>query len=85
MKMKHNIIQIGKLLKGIRPILLGILGVFLTLNVSAQEPEMADALRSDGKIYVVVLIMSVVMLGLLVFVFLTDRKVQKLERMIKDK
>ena len=85
MKMKHNIIQRGKLFKGIRPILLGILGVLVTLNVSAQEPEMADALRSDGKIYVVVLIMSVVMLGLLVFVFLTDRKVQRLERMIKNK
>ena len=45
---------------------------------------MADALRSNGKIYVVVAVVTVVLAGLLAFLVSLDRKVGRLERELKD-
>ncbi|MDN5215697.1 CcmD family protein [Fulvivirgaceae bacterium BMA12] len=47
------------------------------------EVEMADEMRKSGKIYVVVLVLSVVMGGILTYVIVIDRKLKKLEREIK--
>lgn len=52
---------------------------------SAQSPEMADAFRADGKIYVVVAIVLIVLTGLIVYLFLLDRKLNKLEELINAK
>ena len=49
---------------------------------SAQNAEMADAFRADGKIYVVVAIVLIVLAGLILYLFLLDRKLTKLEEMI---
>ena len=46
------------------------------------EVEMADQLRKDGKIYVVVTISSLVLLGLLGYTFVLDRKITSLEKRI---
>ncbi|HTH58160.1 MAG TPA: hypothetical protein VL728_19065 [Cyclobacteriaceae bacterium] len=46
----------------------------------AQDAQMADTMRSEGKIYVVVAIMLVIFLGLIGFLMLTDRKVSNLEK-----
>ena len=48
------------------------------------EVEMADQLRKDGKIYVVVTISSLVLLGLLGYAFVIDRKITSLERRILE-
>jgi hypothetical protein len=63
------------------------IGVFTLLSVAslsamAQSPavEMADGLRSSGMIYVVVSVMSVILAGLLLFLFSIDKKVSKLEK-----
>lgn len=48
----------------------------------AQDVQMADAMRSNGKIYVVVAVVLVILLGILVFIFQTDRKLKKLEKEI---
>lgn len=61
---------------------------FLSLHFSLlaqQEVEMADTLRSEGKIYVVVAIMLVIFIGLIAYLFLMDRKVSRLERKIFEK
>ena len=47
-----------------------------------QDVEMADQLRKDGKIYVVVTITSLVLFGLLGYAFLIDRKVTSLEKKV---
>ena len=47
---------------------------------TAQDPEMADGMRSSGKIYVVVAIVLVVLAGLIVYLVLLDRKVTRLEK-----
>jgi CcmD family protein len=51
-------------------------------NAAAQMPdvEMADALRENGKIYVVVLIIAIVFIGLAAYLFNLDRKISKLEK-----
>jgi len=59
--------------------------VGLTPLVFAQNAEMADAFRSEGKIYVVVAIILIVLAGLIVYLFALDRKLRKLEEMIGAK
>lgn len=49
----------------------------------AQNVEMADAFRANGKIFVVVGIMAISLLGVLVYVAMLDRKVSKLEKRIQ--
>jgi CcmD family protein len=51
--------------------------------LKAQEVEMADTMRSEGKIYVVVAIVVIVLAGLIGYLFLLDRKVKKLEDRLK--
>lgn len=42
--------------------------------------QMADGMRSDGKIYVLVTIIGIVLGGILVYVIQTDRKISGLEK-----
>lgn len=61
---------------------------FLTVWASAaqaQNAEMADTFRREGKIYVVVAIILIVLTGLILYLFLLDRKMNKLERLIEAK
>lgn len=63
--------------------LLTILFIFMsTLQLMAQseDVEMATGLRSSGKIYVVVIIVSVIFIGLAIYLFSIDRRVKKLEK-----
>lgn len=46
--------------------------------------EMADIMRSEGKIYVLVGIIGIVLGGILVYVIYTDRKISKLEKQLED-
>ena len=72
-----------------RPTALLLLLLSVLLNVSnafAQAPEaaeMADGLRANGKIYVVVAVVVVIVAGLLAYLVSLDRKVSKLEQEIK--
>ena len=49
-------------------------------DYSNNEVEMADVMRSEGKIYVLVGIIVLIFIGLLAFVIQTDRRVSKLEK-----
>ena len=55
--------------------------LLFTATTFAQntEPQMADTMRSDGKIYVVVLVLSVVFACLATYLIIIDRKLKKLE------
>lgn len=55
---------------------------------SAQNPqdvEMADSFRSDGKIYVVIAIMAIILAGLFIYLFMIGKKVSALEKKMSDK
>lgn len=55
-----------------------------SVPVFAQEVEMADTMRSNGKIYVIVAIILIVLVGLIAYLFMLDRKVRKLEKRLKN-
>lgn len=48
------------------------------------QPEMAEALRQSGKIYVVVAVIVVVLAGLLLFLISLDRKLSRLEKEMEE-
>ncbi len=56
-----------------------------TNAVAADQPEMADALRASGKIYVVVLVIVVILSGLLAYLVRLDGKVSRLERELQER
>lgn len=47
---------------------------------TSGTPEMADALRSDGKIYTVVVGLVIILTGVIVYLLRIDRKVHRLEK-----
>ncbi len=63
-----------------------IFGLLTTFLVRAQDslqkekPQMADAMRSNGKIYVVVAVLLIVLAGLFVYLISLDRKLNRLEK-----
>ncbi|RDB05086.1 CcmD family protein [Runella aurantiaca] len=48
-----------------------------------EEVAMADQMRADGKIWVVVAVISVIFAGIITFLVNIDRKVSKLEKQLK--
>ncbi len=59
--------------------------LFTSLLVNAQEPPMADGMRAEGKIYVVIAVMATVFVCVAAYLIVIDRKVKKLEEEIKNK
>jgi hypothetical protein len=51
-----------------------------TESAGEKMPEMADAMRSNGKIYVVIAVILIILFGLILYVFRLDKKIGKLER-----
>jgi len=64
-----------------KKLLLSVLLFCSTITLFAQEKvEMADGMRSNGKIYVVVAVLAVILAGLFLFLISIDRKVTRLEK-----
>jgi hypothetical protein len=66
--------------------LLSILALTINFLPAFAEdgPEMADTMRANGKIYVVVGVIMIVLIGLFIYLFSIERKVKKLEQKIED-
>jgi len=58
-------------------LLLAFIPVFAQQN---QQVEMADVMRSSGKIYVVVATMAIIFTGLAIYLFSIDRRLKKIEK-----
>lgn len=59
--------------------------LLLILNTSllfaqGKETQMADLMRSNGRIYVVVAVMVTILIGLVLYMVRVDRKIGKLEK-----
>ena len=72
--------------------LLVVVLLFFSLNGLAQESysgpentkvEMADGLRAEGKIYVVVAVLTTLLAGMIDYALLLDRRITKLEHKSK--
>lgn len=59
--------------------------LIMGLTVSAQEVEMAETMRSSGKIYVVVACVVVLFVGILIYLLRLERKVNQLESYQKER
>lgn len=57
----------------------------LIVPVFSQEVEMADELRSSGKIYVVVAVLAIIFLGIIIYLVNLDRKITRLEKELNKK
>jgi CcmD family protein len=53
-----------------------------TTMQTVQKVDMAYTMRSNGKIYVVVTVLCMVLLGLFIYLIRLDRKISKLEKEI---
>ncbi|RZK31263.1 MAG: CcmD family protein [Hymenobacter sp.] len=62
-----------------------LLGGAALAQAPAAQPEMADALRASGKIYVVVLVLVIIVTGLLVYLVRLDGKVSRLEKEVENR
>ncbi len=66
-------------------ILLFSLSSFAGLDQTAgSDVEMADTMRSNGKIYVLVAVMLILLAGLVTYLVIVDRKVSRLEKRLDD-
>ena len=72
-------------MKIFRPLFIALLTLSFFI-VSAQDslatkkPEMADAFRANGKIYVVILVLAIILTGIFFYVYRLDRKITRLEK-----
>lgn len=57
----------------------------VTLAQNADGPQMADALRENGKIYIVISVIGLIFISLALFLVFIERKVKKLEDELKNK
>ena len=68
---------------------LSVFAMMLSVFVCAQDslknekPQMADTLRSSGKIYVVVTVLVIILIGLFLYLVNTDKKMTRIEKNIK--
>lgn len=69
---------------------LSVLLVFLSFLVGAQSmgaeaPQMADAFRQDGKIYVVITVLGLIFASIVFFLIYIERAINKIENKLNDK
>ena len=49
-------------------------------SAQASDIEMADQFRADGKIYVVIAVVLLILVGIFIYLFNLDKKVTRLEK-----
>ena len=66
--------------KIIRLLFVATLVLVSSYSFAQDKVEMADTMRSNGKIYVVVAVCLTILFGLFIYVFVLDRKMTKMEK-----
>ncbi len=60
--------------------ILPAIGFAQALHQQSDRVEMADVLRSNGKIYAVVAVCLTILIGLFIYLFILDRKIKNFEK-----
>jgi len=81
--MISNRSAMNNFLKQIPTVLMLILLAALQAFAQGSEVEMADKLRQDGKIWVVVGVILLIFSGLIIYLISLDRKITKLEKQVQ--
>ena len=66
--------------KKITLLLLTTMISFTSFAQGTEKATMADQMRSNGRIYVVVAVMLTILIGLLLYIIRIDKKISKLEK-----
>ncbi len=56
------------------------LSTFFSFAQQTNDVEMADQMRSSGKIYVVIATIVIIFIGLAIYLFSIDQRLKKIER-----
>lgn len=76
--------------KGFKTVIFFLLSfmVFIPYSIAQEmnqsSVEMSDTMRSEGKIYVVVVVVVILFTGLFIYAINTDRKLSKVEKEIQS-
>jgi len=54
--------------------------ILINSTILSAQTEMADTMRSNGKIYVVVTVLATIFAGIFAYLVILDRKISKLEK-----
>lgn len=54
--------------------------VLATASSALAQTEMADIMRANGKIYVVVVVLATIFAGIFTYLVYLDRKISKMEK-----
>ncbi|HEV3224200.1 MAG TPA: CcmD family protein [Puia sp.] len=57
--------------------------VYAQDSLQKEKPQMAGLMRSNGKIYVVVAVVVIILAGLFIYLINLDRRINSLEKKIK--
>ena len=61
-------------------ITLMLLSVITHAQANGDKADMADMMRSNGRIFVVVAVVVVILIGLILYLVRLDRKITKMEK-----
>jgi heme/copper-type cytochrome/quinol oxidase subunit 2 len=61
-----------------------LLASLFSFGQETDKVDMAEAMRNNGKIYVVVAVIAIIFIGLIIFLITIDRKVKKLEKQMDE-
>lgn len=59
--------------------------VLLSAVGYGQQVEMADTMRKEGKIYVVVAVLVTVFVGLIIYLIIQENRLSKIEKKLNNK
>jgi len=62
-----------------KPLLQDTIAKVLPVEAVTEAPKMADAFRSEGKIYVVIAVLAIIFICLITYLIYIDLKLKKLE------
>ncbi len=54
--------------------------LFMLPAMAQEKPEVADLMRSNGKIYIVVAVCLTILIGLFFYAWTIDRKISRMEK-----
>ena len=61
-------------------LLLFLVEASIAASAQTSDVDMADLMRENGKIYVVITVLSVILAGFIINLILVDRRLRKLEK-----
>ena len=61
-----------------------LLASLFSFGQETDKIDMAEAMRSNGKIYVVVAVVAIIFIGLVIFLITIARQVKKLEKQMEE-